>query len=81
MKIPAEQIAKVFFAEVFQHRNILVIFFIIIALGIVGVGLVWPKKYTSSTTILVDERNIIRPLMEGAAVPTGVTDSLMLIVA
>lgn len=38
------------------------------------IGLLLPKKYTSSTTILVEERNIIAPLMEGRAVATSVVD-------
>src|SRR5690606_2408782 len=38
------------------------------------VGLLIPRKYTSSTIILVEDRNIIAPLMEGRAVPTSVVD-------
>lgn len=45
-----------------------------IALLALVVGLLLPKKYTSSTTILVEERNIIAPLMEGRAVATSVVD-------
>ncbi|MBL8298387.1 MAG: hypothetical protein JNN30_08580 [Rhodanobacteraceae bacterium] len=48
--------------------------FAVIALAILTVGILWPKKYVSSTTILVGEDNIIAPLMEGRAVPTGVAD-------
>src|SRR5690606_17433265 len=33
-----------------------------------------PKKYVSSTIILVEDRNIIAPLMEGRAVATSVVD-------
>jgi polysaccharide chain length determinant protein (PEP-CTERM system associated) len=42
-----------------------------IALLALAAGLLLPKKYTSATTILVEDSNIIRPLMEGRAVPTG----------
>ncbi len=45
-----------------------------IALLALAVGILLPRKYTSSTTILVQESNIIAPLMEGRAVPTGVSD-------
>jgi polysaccharide chain length determinant protein (PEP-CTERM system associated) len=45
-----------------------------IALLALVVGVMLPRKYTSSTTILVQESNIIAPLMEGRAVPTGVSD-------
>ena len=46
--------------------------FAVIALGSLASGILLPKKYTSTTTILVEESNIIAPLMEGRAVPTGV---------
>lgn len=48
--------------------------FAAIALGALAVGVLLPKKYAASTTILVEESNIIGPLMEGRAVPTGVTN-------
>lgn len=38
------------------------------------VGWNWPKMYTSSSTILVDQQNILEPLMQGTAVTTGVGD-------
>ncbi len=48
--------------------------FAAIALAALVIGVLLPRKYTSSTTILVQESNIIAPLMEGRAVPTGVID-------
>jgi polysaccharide chain length determinant protein (PEP-CTERM system associated) len=45
-----------------------------IALAGLGVGLMLPKKYVSSTSILVEEGNIISPLMEGRAVATSNRD-------
>lgn len=42
-------------------------------LGLI-VGLLWPKKYEASTTILVQETSIITPLMRGVATPTGTKD-------
>lgn len=38
------------------------------------VGWNWPKVYTSSSTIFVDQQTILEPLMQGTAVTTGVTD-------
>ena len=38
------------------------------------VALLWPRKYSAATTILVQESNIIKPLMEGRAVTTGNAD-------
>ena len=48
--------------------------FAAIALTALLLGTLIPKKFTSSTTILVQESNIIQPLMEGRAVATGVAD-------
>ena len=45
-----------------------------IALLALAAGLLLPKRYTSSTSILVEDSNIIRPLLEGRAVPTGVSN-------
>lgn len=57
-------------------RNALVLasVFAVIALLALGIGVLWPKKFVSATTILVGEGNIIAPLMEGRAVPTSVGD-------
>lgn len=48
--------------------------FAAIALTALLLGSMIPKKFSSSTTILVEESNIIQPLMEGRAVSTGVAD-------
>jgi polysaccharide chain length determinant protein (PEP-CTERM system associated) len=45
-----------------------------LALAALAVGIVWPKTYLASTTVLVQEDNIIQPLMEGRAVATTVVD-------
>jgi len=61
-------------SEARRLRVQLVLAFALIALIGLGLGVMWPKKYSSSTTVLVQEDNIIRPLMEGRAVATGVAD-------
>ena len=60
--------------EVHRRRILLVAVFAFIALAALVVGSVWPRTYTSATTILVQEDNIIQPLMEGTAVATAATD-------
>ena len=62
-------------AKDFRRRPVryAAIFAGIALLGLVA-GLVLPKKYASHTTIVVEDSNIIRPLMEGRAVPTAVAD-------
>ena len=60
--------------EAKRHRLTLVIIFAVIALLALVIGVLWPKKFVSSTTILVQENNIIKPLTEGLAAPTEVAD-------
>jgi polysaccharide chain length determinant protein (PEP-CTERM system associated) len=74
MTLPAEQFVRVLINEAFHHRKAVVTLFVAINLVMLGLGLVWPKGFTASTTILVDEKNILQPLMLGAAVATEVTD-------
>ncbi|MEO6517758.1 MAG: XrtA system polysaccharide chain length determinant [Pseudoxanthomonas sp.] len=45
-----------------------------LALAALVIGILLPKKYASTTTILVEQSNIITPLMEGRAVPTSVAN-------
>lgn len=57
-----------------QQWQRLLIAFVAIALATLALGLVWPKTYTSYVTVMFDEKAIIQPLMEGAAVATAATD-------
>jgi polysaccharide chain length determinant protein (PEP-CTERM system associated) len=59
---------------VVRHRVFVVLTFLLIGCAGLVVGLNWPKIYTSSTSIYVEEENILGPLMEGAAVQTEVID-------
>lgn len=54
-----------------RRRVALGLVFGVIALAALVAGVLWPKKYEASTTILVQESNIIAPLMQGAATPTA----------
>src|SRR5712675_1337994 len=74
MQLLPEQIAKVLIAELFHSRRIVVGIFVIVNAAALATGLLWPKGYTASTSILVDERTIIQPLMTGAAVATDALD-------
>lgn len=60
--------------ETRRRRVWLACIFAVIALIALAIGAMWPKKYESSTAILVQESNIITPLMEGRAVATGVAN-------
>ena len=61
-------------SEAKRRRVTLVTIFAVIALLALVVGVFWPKKFVSVTTILVQENNIIKPLTEGLAAPTAVAD-------
>ncbi|UNK50263.1 hypothetical protein MNR01_04305 [Lysobacter sp. S4-A87] len=65
-------LVPVAFEESRRHPVLLASVFTVIALAALLFGLLLPKKYNSATTILIEESNIIKPLMEGRAVPTGV---------
>ena len=68
------QLLPVLLKEARRRPVLLAAVFSGIALLALLVGVLIPKQFTSSTTILVQESNIIGPLMEGRAVPTGVAD-------
>ena len=46
----------------------------VVALVMLAIAIATPKKFTSTTMILVEESNIVEPLMEGRAVATTVVD-------
>ena len=74
MKLPPEHLLKILANEVFHYRNAVVTVFFAVNMAMLVLGLLWPKDYTASTTILVEEKRVIQPLMEGAAVATDVAD-------
>jgi len=69
-----EQIAKALISESFHSRRLVVAIFVIVNAATLMGGWLWPRGYTASTSILVDERTIIQPLMAGAAVATDALD-------
>lgn len=74
MNLPLDKTLHILMVEAFiRRRFVITTFFVLMAIA-VAVGIYWPKNYTSSATIIVDEKNIITPLMHGAAVPTDVVD-------
>jgi len=69
-----EEITKALINESFHSRRLFVALFVLVNLVALAAVFVWPKSYTSSTSILVDDKNVIQPLMLGAAVTTDVAD-------
>lgn len=74
MPILTEYLIKILLNEAFRLRKVIVVAFVAILLSCTLIGLSWPKSYAVNTTIIVDERNIIQPLMQGTAVATEITD-------
>jgi polysaccharide chain length determinant protein (PEP-CTERM system associated) len=65
---------NVILKEILNHRYFVILVFAFVTVSAVMVGMNWPKRFTSSTTIFVEEENILGPLMAGAAVQTEVID-------
>ncbi len=61
----------VLLSEARRRRIAMGLTFAVIALAALVMGVLWPKKYDASTTILAQESSIITPLMEGAASTTA----------
>lgn len=74
MQLSPEQLTRTLLNETFNSRRFLVATFVFVNVALLAAGLLWPKAYTASTSILVDERTIIQPLMQGAAVATDALD-------
>lgn len=72
--VPLNEMTSIAVTEGRRHALVLVVIFAVIALLALTVGVLWPKNYISSTTILAQKSDIIQPLLEGRAVPTGVAD-------
>ncbi|MEY8201399.1 MAG: hypothetical protein RPS47_19340 [Colwellia sp.] len=74
MQISQSDLIRFAFIELWRMRRLAVIGFLLISLSTLSVGWFWPRVYVSSSTILVDDQNILTPLMEGTAVATSVKD-------
>ncbi len=74
MQVPIGSIPGELIKEVRNRKWTFFLLFVAISSLLLAIGFVWPEKYTSTVTIFVDDQNIIRPLMEGSAVTTKITD-------
>lgn len=72
--VPLGEMVPILLTEGRRRMITLGAIFAAIALAALVIGMVWPKKYDSSTTILVQESNIVTGLMEGRAIATGVAN-------
>jgi len=74
MKVTTEQLLIMLGRELLLRRKIVITAFLLCNVLGVAIGLSWPKSYVSSTTIYVEDKDILDPLMQGTAVRTPVTD-------
>ncbi len=74
MTLSIFEILKFLRREVWQKRRLFALLYFITSMTFLLVGWFWPKVYSSASTIFVDDQNILRPLMEGTAVTTDVSD-------
>lgn len=65
---------KVLIKELLVHRVLVTVIFACTLLSVVIVGLLYPLKFVTSTTIHADQQNIIAPLLAGSAEMTSVQD-------
>ncbi|WP_456412436.1 XrtA system polysaccharide chain length determinant [Thiolapillus sp.] len=72
MQLTLEQWVRGLRIEFRRQRVKLVLMFAAVALVMLAAGIYMPKRYESSTTVLIGEKNIIEPLMAGRAVQTDV---------
>jgi polysaccharide chain length determinant protein (PEP-CTERM system associated) len=74
MNLHSEQLVKILINETFYYRKAVVTIFVVVNVVMLALGLLAPKTYTASTSIVVDDKKVIQPLMQGAAVATDVAD-------
>lgn len=70
----ADPRVQVYLNELFTQRRMAVTLFVLTNVVFLVAAFMWPKGYVADTTIVVAERNVIQPLMQGAASATDVTD-------
>ena len=73
MENQIEQKIRLLLREVYARKLTIALAFVVISALATTAGATWPKVYTSSTTIFVEEKNIIDPLMAGRAVRADVS--------
>jgi polysaccharide chain length determinant protein (PEP-CTERM system associated) len=69
--VPFAGMLPALLGEARRRRLTMGMVFAVIALIALVAGMMWPKKYEASVTILAQDSSIITPLMEGAASATG----------
>lgn len=74
MALPVSQLPQEMLREVRQHKWLALLLFAVVCAVVLAAGFLWHYKYQSQVVIYVDDSNIIKPLMEGSAVTTDISD-------
>lgn len=74
MALPLSQLPREAVREVRSRKGLAFLLFLGVSAVVLAAGFLWPYKYYSEVVIFVDDSNIIRPLMEGSAVATDISD-------
>lgn len=74
MALPLSQLPREAVREVRSRKGLAFLLFLGVSAIVLAAGFLWPYKYYSEVVIFVDDSNIIRPLMEGSAVATRISD-------
>ena len=72
MKLPLDKTFKILLIEAFIHRKFVIAMFLTTLIAGIALGLYWPKFFTSSATILVEDRNVMQPLLQNQSAPRGI---------
>lgn len=62
-------------AELIRFRFWCLLLFLATSFSLLGLGLIWPKHYSTSVVLYADETNIIEPLLKGTAEVTKIDRS------
>jgi len=68
MLYTSQELVSFVLKDCYKYRNKIVFAFMLISVAVLIVGVDWPKLYKAESLIYVDNRNVIKPLMQGAAV-------------
>jgi polysaccharide chain length determinant protein (PEP-CTERM system associated) len=74
-KVYLRELYDAFKAELVRFRFLVVFAFLTFAFLVLGLGVVWPKNYTTSAVLFADVTNIIGPLLKGNAEVTQIDRS------
>ena len=74
MALPLERLPFEVLRELRRYRWAAVGLFALVSFAVLGVGFIYPYEYRSESVVYVDDNNIIRPLMEGSAEVTGISN-------